>query len=382
MKRKKIAVMLSMAFTLSAFAGFMGASGLAKYSGELKIGVVEPLSGQVSSFGSSAKNGILMLEDQVNAAGGINGMKVKFDIQDDTGTPATAATVGAKLINEDKVVAIVGPLTSGCANALAPIAVQNKIPMITGTATNPTVTQNGNFIFRACFIDPFQGTVVAKFAKENLKAKTAAVLFDNGNDYSKGLAKFFQAGFSAGGGKIVDVETYSTNDKDFNAQLTKIKAKKPDVILLPDYYSTVGVIARQARAQGINVPLLGGDGWDSDKLTQVGGKAVENCYFSDHYTPTSTAPMVVKFVKDYKAKYGQVPDSMAALNYDAAKILLEGIKKAGKTDGESIRAALVKTNTNVVSGHVTFDKNRDAVKSAVILKVQNGKFVYVSTVNP
>lgn len=376
MLKKKMALLLSFMFVVAIFSGF------AAKKSDLKIGVIEPLSGADGAFGKSAKNAIELLQEQVNATGGINGQKVSFIYYDDEAKPATAATVGSKLINQDKVVAIVGPLTSGCANAVAPIAVAAGIPLISGTATNPTVTATGKFIFRACFIDPFQGTVVAKFAKTDLKAKTAAVLYDNGNDYSKGLAEFFQKGFKAAGGKIVDVDTYSTGDKDFNAQLTKIKNAKPDVILLPDYYSVVGVIAKQARAQGIMVPLLGGDGWDSADLFKIGGSAVNNCYFSDHYTATSTAPLVVKFVNEYKAKYKSVPDSMAALNYDAAKIMLDAIKRAKKTDGESIRQALVKTNITVVSGHVTFDANRNAVKSAVILKALKGKFVFVKTVNP
>lgn len=376
--KKKMALLLSLALVTSLFTGFSGKAA----SSTLKIGVIEPLSGGFSAFGTSAKKAITMLQAQINAKGGVNGQRVEFLYYDDEGKPASAATVASKAISQDKVVGIVGPLTSGCANAVAPIAVANSIPMVTGTATNPTVTQNGKFIFRACFIDPFQGTVVAKFASGKLKAKTAAVLFDNGNDYSKGLAEYFQKSFKAAGGKIVDVDTYSTNDKDFNAQLTKIKQTNPDVILLPDYYNVVGVIAKQARAIGIKVPLLGGDGWDSDKLTSVGGTAVENCYFSDHYTPTSTGALVKTFVNQYKGVYKSVPDAMAALNYDAANILLDAIKRAGKTDGESIRQALVKTNIDVVSGHVSFDADRNAVKSAVILTVKNGSFKYVETVNP
>jgi len=377
MLKRKLALLLSLVMVIALFSGFTAKKAV------IKIGVVEPLSGGFSTFGSSAKNALLMLQDEVNKTGGINGAQVKFVIYDDEGKPATAALVGSKLINQDKVVGIVGPLTSGCANALAPIAVAKKIPVVTGTATNPTVTANGKYIFRSCFIDPFQGTVVAKFARTELKAKTAAVLFDNGNDYSKGLAEFFQKGFKAAGGKIVSVETYSTGDQDFNAQLTKIKATNPDCILVPDYYNVVGVVAKAARSLDIKVPMLGGDGWDSADLTKIGGAAVNGCYFSNHYTPTSTSPLVVKFVKAYKARYKVVPDAMAALNYDAGQVLIDGIKRAGgKLDGDSIQKALVKTNINIVSGHVTFDANRDAIKSAVILKVQDGKFIYVKTVNP
>lgn len=372
-----MALFLSLVLVVALFAGCG-----AKKSSELKIGVVEPLSGGFGAFGQSAKNAISMLQDDVNKDGGINGQKVNFLFQDDEGKPATAATVGTKLISEDKVVAIVGPLTSGCANALAPIAVQNKIPLISGTATNPTVTQNGEYIFRACFIDPFQGQVVAKFVSEDLKAKKAAVLYDNGNDYSKGLQEFFQKSFKEAGGAIVDVETYNTNDKDFSAQLTKIKATNPDVVLVPDYYNVDGVVAKQARALGITVPFVGGDGWDSTDLVKVGGTAVEGCYFSDHYSADSTSPEVVKFVQEYQAKYKVKPDAMAALNYDAAQIMLDAIKKANSTDGDKIRQSLVNEDITVVSGHVKFDANRNAVKSAVIITVKDGQFKFVKTVNP
>jgi len=362
MFKKKACLLLSMAMTVGLLAG-CGAKG-SSTTGDIKIGVVLPLTGQVSSFGKSGQNGIKLLEDQVNKAGGINGRKIKFLFEDDEGKPDTATTVGTKLISNDNVVAIVGPLTSGSCIALGPIATQSKVPMITGSGTNPDVTKKGGeYVYRACFIDPFQGTVIAKFAATDLKAKTAAILYDNGNDYSKGLAEFFAKGFEAAGGKIVAKETYATNDKDFKAQLTKIKPTKPDVILLPDYYSTVGNIAKQARAIDINVPLLGGDGWDSAELFKVGGTAVNNSYISDHYSAGDTAPLVVAFQKEYKAKYSTNADAMAVLNYDAAKIMVEAIKVAGKTDGPSIKAALAKTNLEVVSGKVSFDKNRDAIKS-------------------
>jgi len=381
MFKKKISLLLSMAMTVGLLAG-CGAKA-ADTTGDIKIGVVLPLTGAVSSFGKSGQNGIKLLEDQVNKAGGINGRNVKFFFEDDEGKPDVATTVGTKLISNDNVVAIVGPLTSGSAIALGPIATQSKIPMITGTGTNPDVTiKGGEYVYRACFIDPFQGTVLAKFAAGDLKAKTAAILYDNGNDYSKGLAEFFEKNFIAAGGKIVAKETYATNDKDFKAQLTKIKPTKPDVILLPDYYSTVGNIAKQARAIDITVPLLGGDGWDSADLFKVGGTAVNGCYLSDHYSAQDTAAIAVAFRKEYKAKYNLEADAMAVLNYDAAKIMVEAIRTSGKTDGPSIIAALAKTNIEVVSGNVTFDKNRDAIKGAVILKIENAKFNFVKKLVP
>lgn len=382
MLKKKIGLFLSITMVIGLFAGCKAGNSSGSDSGAIKIGVVLPLSGTVSAFGKSGQNGLKLLEDETNNAGGINGRKVQFIFQDDEGKPASAATVGTKLISSDNVVAIVGPLTSGCANSLGPIAVQNKIPMVTGTATNPQVTKAGEYVFRACFIDPFQGTVVSKFASEDLKATKAAVLYDNGNDYSKGLAEAFQANFEKLGGKIVASETYNTNDQDFNAQLTKIKVKNPEVIFLPDYYSTVGLIAKQARQLGITVPLLGGDGWDSTDLMKVGGDAVNNSYFSDHYSSDDTSAEVVKFKNDYKAKYNSDPDAMAVLNYDAGKILLNAIKAAGKTDGDSIKEALKKVNDTVVSGKVSFDENRNAVKAAVLVKVENNKFNFVKKVNP
>ena len=386
MFKKKFSLLLTMAMTVGIFTGCSTKTPTTPTTdtkGDIKIGVVLPLTGSVSSFGKSGQNGIMLLEDQVNKSGGINGRNVKFIFEDDEAKPDTATTVGTKLISNDNVVAIVGPLTSGSCIALGPILTQSKIPMITGTGTNPDVTKKGGeYVFRACFIDPFQGTVIAKFASTDLKAKTAAILYDNGNDYSKGLAEFFEKSFVEAGGKIVAKETYATNDKDFKAQLTKIKPTNPDVILLPDYYSTVGNIAKQARSIDIKVPMLGGDGWDSADLFKVGGDAVNGCYLSDHYSADDTAPLVVAFQKEYKAKYNLVADAMAVLNYDAAKIMVEAIKAAGKTDGPSIKDALLKTNIEVVSGKVTFDANRDAIKSAVILKVEGGKFNFVKKLNP
>jgi len=382
MYKRKIAVLLSIAMSVTMFTG-CGAKNAGSANGDVKIGVVLPLTGAVSSFGKSGQNGIKLLEDQVNKAGGINGRKIKFFFEDDEGKADVATTVGTKLISNDNVVAIIGPLTSGSCIALGPIATQSKIPMLTGTGTNPDVTKKGGeYVYRACFIDPFQGTVIAKFASGDLKAKTAAILYDNGNDYSKGLAEFFEKSFVQAGGKIVAKETYATNDKDFKAQLTKIKPTNPDVILLPDYYGTVGNIAKQARAIDIKAPLLGGDGWDSNDLFKVGGDAVEGGYLSDHYSSEDTAELAVAFRKEYKAKYSLDADAMAVLNYDAAKIMVEAIRAAGKTDGPSIKAALAKTNIEVVSGKVTFDKNRDAIKGIVILKVENGKFNFVKKITP
>lgn len=379
MVKKALALGLSLAMVGLAFTGCAG-KGAA--GGTIKIGVVMPLSGQDATFGQSGQKGLQLLEKETNDAGGINGKKVEFVFTDDQATAATAVQGGQKLIS-DGVVAIVGPLTSTSANALAPICQSSKIPMVTGTGTNVKITQAGDYIFRTCFIDPFQGTVVAKFASENLKAKTAAVLYNNGDDYSNGLAQNFISGFKAKGGTIVDTETYNTNDKDFNAQLTKIAAKNPDVLMLPDYYATVAVIANQARADGIKATFLGGDGWDSDDLFKVGGKNVDGAYFSNHYSPDDSSEQVQTFVKSFQKEYnGTVPDAMAALNYDAGKVLLQSIQKAGSTDPAAIQKALVAYDGTVVSGHIKFDSNRNAVKSAVIIKTAGGKETFATKINP
>lgn len=380
MWRKKLALGLGLALAASVFAGCKTAG---SDSGPIKIGVIMPLSGQISAFGQSGQKGLQLLEEQTNSAGGINGRKVSFVFMDDEGKAATSVSAAQKLITNDKVVAIVGPLTSTCANSVAPIAQKYKVPMVTGTGTNANITKAGDYIFRTCFIDPFQGTVVAKFAASDLKAKTAAILYNNGDDYSKGLADNFKSSFVAAGGKVVESETYNTGDKDFNAQLTKIAGTNPDVLMLPDYYNTTAVIAKEARAMGIKATFLGGDGWDSSDLFSIGGSAVEGAYFSNHYSPDENTPEVTQFLKDYKAKYSnEVPDAMAALNYDAGKVLIQSIQKAGKTDGASVRNALKAYDGTVVSGHITFDKNRDAVKPAVIIVTKDGKEQFYKTVNP
>lgn len=349
----------------------------------IKIGAVIPLSGQVSSFGQSAKKGLQLLQEQTNNAGGINGKKVEFLIQDDEGKAATAVTVGQKLINSDKVVAIVGPLTSTSANSLAPICQKYSIPMVTGTGTNVNITKAGDYVYRTCFIDPFQGQVMAKFAAEDLKAKTAALLYNVGDDYSKGLAESFKASFTSKGGKIVDQETYNTGDKDFNAQLTKISPRNPDVLFLPEYYSDVGVIAKEARNANIKAVFLGGDGWDSTDLFSIGGDAVNDGYFSNHYAADDTSKEVADFIKSFKAKYAnEVPDAMAALNYDAGKVLLQCIQKANSTDAVKIKDALKNYDGTVVSGHIKFNTDRDAVKAAVIIKTVGGKEKFYKKIQP
>lgn len=375
-KLVSLAVCIAMAGTV-----FTGCQTKKADSNEIQIGAVLPLSGDIAALGQSSKNALQLLEEQVNSKGGVLGKKVKFIIEDDENKPANSANVAQKLITQ-KVVGIVGSYSSKCSIAMGPVVNSAKIPMITGTSTNPKVTDAGEYVFRACFIDPFQGTVIAKFAAEDLKAKTAAVLYDVGNDYSKGLAEFFQDGFKKAGGNVVGVETYANGDQDFNAQLTKIKALNPDVLILPDMYSNVGLITKQARALGIKSTFLGGDGWDSPDLFKIGGDSVNGSYFANHFSPDDTAPAVVQFNKDYKAKYNATPDATSGLTYDAGSLLIKAIEKAGSTEPDKVKDAMKSLSVDVVSGKVSFDEKRNPVKSAVMIKVEDGKQTFVKKVNP
>ena len=378
MRKKLTACALSLAL-IASLAGCQGGGSGSGASGDtIKIGFVAPLTGSASSYGQSSQKGLKLLEEQVNKEGGVNGKKVQFISVDDEGKAASAVTAGQKLINSDKAVAIVGPVTSTSANSLAPICQQYNIPMITGTGTNVNITKAGDCVFRTCFTDPFQGKVMAKFASEDLKAKTAAILFNNGDDYSKGLAEAFKSSFT---GTIVETETYNTGDKDFNAQLTKIAPKSPDVVFLPEYYGDVAVIAKEARNIGIKSTFLGGDGFDSPELFSIGGDSVNNAYFSNHYASDDTSEGVVKFIKEYKAKYSSEPDAFAALTYDAGKVLLDSIKKAGGTDSDAIKNALKSYDGNVVCGHIKFDSDRNAVKAAVIIKTTGDKETFYKKIS-
>ena len=349
---------------------------------EIRIGGVGPLTGEAATFGVSTKNGYDMAVAEWNAKGGVLGKQVKLTFADDKGDPAEGATVFTKLIEQDKSVAIIGTVMSKVSLAGAPICQNAKIPMIATSSTNPKVTEVGDYIFRACFIDPFQGTVGAKFAFEDLKAKTAACIFDVGNDYTKGLSEFFKAKFTSLGGEVVGYEGHATGTTDFKAQLTKVLAANPDVLYVSDYYNDVVLIAKQARELGFKGPMLGGDGWDSPKLMEVGGAAVEGCYFTNHYSQDDTSPIVTEFVKNYKAKYNAVPDALAALGYDSTYIMLDAIQRAGSTDGDKIKAALVATDLKTVTGQVKFDDHRNPVKSAVIIEIKGGKQTFKTTVNP
>jgi branched-chain amino acid transport system substrate-binding protein len=380
--KKLLASVLSITLLGALFTG-CGSTNTAEESNEIKIGAILPLTGDIATFGQSAKNALDILAEEYNKEGILDGKTITFVYEDDENKPANSATVAQKLINNDKVVALVGSIASSCSLSVGPIASNAKIPMITPTSTNPKVTtEGGEYVFRACFIDPFQGTVLAKFSSEDLGAKTAAVLYDVANDYSVGLAEYFKESFEAAGGEVVAFETYNTGDADFNAQLTNIKATNPEVLLLPDYYNTVGLIAKQARSLGIDAALLGGDGWDSPDLFTVGGDAINNGYFSNHYSPEDDSAEVVDFIAAYTAAYNETPDALAALSYDAGKILIEAIISAGSTDGDAIKDALAATDSTFVSGSITYDADRNPIKGAVIIKTEDGKQVFEKKVNP
>jgi branched-chain amino acid transport system substrate-binding protein len=352
-------------------------------SGEILVGEVGSMTGSEATFGTSTHQGIELAINEANSAGGVKGKKLRVISVDDQGKPEEAATAVTKLINQDKVAAILGEVASSRSLAMAPIAQSNKIPMITPSSTNPKVTEQGDYIFRVCFIDPFQGSVMAKFAVEDLKTKNVAIMRDVKSDYSLGLADFFKATLEKMGGKVIAEQSYSSGDLDFKAQLTAIRGKKPDAIFVPGYYTEVGLIGRQARELGIKVPLLGGDGWDSPKLKEIGGKSMDNTYFSNHYSSEDKSPHVQQFIANFKQAYGVVPDGLAAMGYDAAKVLIDSMNRAKSVAAADLRDAIASTKDYPgVTGKITINEKRDAVKSAVVLKVANGDFRYHSTINP
>ena len=351
--------------------------------GEIVVGYYGDLTGRTASFGQSTRNGVEMAVDEINKAGGIMGRKVRVIVEDDQGEPNKAATVVSKLVNQDKVHAVLGEVASSNSLAAAPKAQEAKVPMISPSSTNPNVTQVGDFIFRVCFIDPFQGDVMAKFAAKNLKATKAAILYDFNSDYSRGLREFFTRSFKASGGQIVAEQSYTQGDRDFSGQLTQIRAANPDVIYVPGYYGEVGVIANQTKQLGIKAPLLGGDGWDSPQLWQLGGASLNGDYISNHYSVDDPMPAVQKFVADYKERFKLSPDALAALGYDSMRVLADAITRAASTDGTKLRDAIAATkNFPGITGTITIDKDRNSVKSAVVLKLQDGKFVYDTTIYP
>lgn len=353
-------------------------------SDEILIGEFESLTGSEATFGQSSHNGLVLAVEEINSSGGLLGKKIKLITEDNQGKPSETQTVVQKLINRDKVVAIIGEVASSRSKAGAPICQAAHIPMISPASTNPEVTTIGDYIFRVCFIDPFQATVMSKFAINSMKVKKIAILIDQKNAYSTGLADNFKQVFAGMGGEIVEEQKYSAGDKDFKAQLTSIKAKNPEAIFIPGYYTDVNLISIQAREIGLTCPLFGSDGWESEKLTEGKAKdALEGSFFSTHVSSDDPSPKIQEFIKKFKAKYNKEPDAMSFLAYDAGMILFDAIKKAGNTNGESIKNELAKTKDFPgVTGIITINEQRNAVKPAVVLEIKNGKFVYKETIAP
>jgi branched-chain amino acid transport system substrate-binding protein len=351
---------------------------------QIKVGEYASLTGSEAAFGQSSHKGTALAIEEINHSGGVLGKQIELITDDDQSKAGESATIVKKFISRDQVVAVLGEVASGRSLEAAPICQAAGIPMISPSSTNPKVTQVGDCIFRVCFIDSFQGRLIAEFALKSLKVKRVAILFDVSQAYSVGLAEYFAKPFTEGGGEIIARMNFTSTDKDFRAQLTNIKALNPDAICVPAYYGPVGLIVKQARELGITVPIFGGDGWEAPELIELaGGEALKNTYYSTHFSPAQDTPMARKFVAAYKAKYhGEVPDAMGALGYDSAMALVEAIKKAGSADPAKIKEALKTTDFTGATGHTKLDANRDATKPAVIITVENGAFKFLQTVEP
>jgi len=383
------------------FAAFLALQSCAKREAEIKVGEYGSLTGSTATFGISSKNGIELFVDNLNVSGGIGGKKIHVLVEDDQSRPEEAATAVNKLIAQDGVVAVLGEVASSRSLAAAPICQNAGVPMISPSSTNPKVTEIGDHIFRVCYIDPFQGMVIAKFARNTLHFSKGAVFRDNKNDYSVGLANYFSEAYKGMGGSIVGDESYSEGDQDFKAQLTNLKGKKPEFIFVPGYYTEVGLIARQARELGLNVPMLGGDGWVSDRLLEIAQDALNGSYFVNHYYENDPNPIVQSFVQSYRKRYNATPDGLAALAYDAAGVLTNAMQQLLEKDSKAFEAlsgppnleqktartkltALIAATKDFpgVTGRISLDEHRNAVKPAVFLGIENRAYKFVATVEP
>ena len=359
-------------------------------SKEIKIGLLNEMTGGNATIGTAAANGAKLAIKEINANGGLLGKQIKAVVADNKSEPSESANAMTKLLTQDKVVAVTGTFSSSNAIAAASVAEANKTPYLVAGATNPKVTVDEKtknvkkYIYRVCFIDPFQGTVAANFAAKDLKVKKAAMLVDNSSDYSKGLAEFFEAAFTKEGGTIVANEAYLQKDTDFKATLTKIKSKDMDILYVPGYYEEVGKIVKQAREMGITVPIVGADGWDSPKLGEIASaSALNNTYFTNHYSVEDTSPKAKAFVEAYTKEYGQKPEALAVLGYDAVYVLADAIKRANSTDAAKIIEALATTKEfPAISGVTTINKTHDADKNAVVIEMKDGKQVFKTSIKP
>lgn len=386
--RKNIMVVLSLVLVLLLGLIISGCNNLIKNDKEIILGANYEMTGALAAVAKQTVNGINLAIKQTNEQGGVLGKQIKLIIADNKSEPSESANAITKLIKNDNVKLVFGSVASSNVLATVQIAHDSKIPLITATATNPSVTMEQDqvrpYVFRTCFIDPFQGEVMANFAAKSLQAKNAVMYIDSSSDYSKGLAKIFAEKFIANGGIIIGEESFLQKDQDFKSTLTKIKAINPDVVFIPAYYEEVGKIIRQAREIGIKSQLIGTDGWDDPKLIEIAGlSAVEGTFFSNHYSPQDQDPKVVEFVKAYKAEYNQEPSALAVLGYDCALVVIDAIKRAGSDDPEKIRQALEETKKlQITTGLLSIDNNHNPIKSAVVVEIKNGQQIFKEKINP
>lgn len=382
--KKRILAILAVAVMSASILSACGAKDNTNAAtDEILIGGIGPLTGGASTYGQSVKDGAELYIKEVNAAGGIDGKQVRLVFEDDQADGTLASNAFNKLVDNDKVTAILGGVTSGATLAIANKATQSKIPMITPSATEPSVTEvGGEYMFRVCYVDSYQGIALANYSYDTLKNTKVAILYNVASDYSKGIADSFKAAFEAKGGTVTSFLSYNEGDKDFSAQLTQIAGVEAEALLLPDYYGTVGLIAKQARNAGIDAQILGGDGWESDELYGIGGEGVDGARYITHYFSGDEAPVVADFVKAFNDAYSRQPDGFSALSYDAMRVLLDAIDAADSTDGAAIQAQMLKTQMEGVTGNMTFGEDRTAVKGAVILEVEKDNLKLVDKVNP
>jgi len=379
---KRLLVVFSFLIVASMLLAACGPAGSAG-GDTIKVAILAPLSGPVPTFGVSTRDGILMAIEEWNAKGGVLGKQIEAIVADSQCTADPAVNAANKVIDQDKVHYIIGEVCSSASIPVSEIAEQKGVVQISPTSTNPSVTLNPDgstkqYIFRACFIDPFQGLVMAKFALSQGK-KTAFIMFDQGNDYVLGLAEAFEESFVAGGGTIVGKEAYTGQDTDFSAILTKVADTQADVLFIPDYYNVVNLVATQAKERGVTSTLMGGDGWDSSDLDLA---AADGGFFSNHYSAEDTRTVVQEFVSRYEAKYGAKPDALATLGYDAANLLLAAIEKAGVDDPAKVKDALASLQYDAVSGTITFDEFHNPIKAAAIMQVKDGNVTFADSIAP
>ncbi len=373
MKRGSIFTLLA---ALLAFASVRAAE-------PVRLGFFMSMTGRDASFGEASLRGARLAIDELNSAGGVLGRPLELVVEDNRSQAGESATAAKKLIARDRVVALIGECSSGRTLEAAPVAQAAGVPLITPASTSPKVTEVGDAIFRVCFIDPFQGDVLATFARKRLGLKRAALLIDAGSPYSVGLAEYFSRTFTALGGEIVATQKYAGADTDFRAQLTALRGAKPDALFLPSYYVAAGLVAQQAKQLGLTATLLGGDGFEAPQLLEIGGEALDGAYYSSHFSDANSAPESKRFVAAYRARHGSVPNGLAALTYDAVRIAVDAIARAGTTEKAALRSALAATKDFPgATGRTTINAQRDADKDAAIIAVRRGRLEFVETVRP